>query len=101
MRDLRKSGELVELSQDEWGDLLPFAYEFGVADGAVSAHGAPQPDGWRAWYETKSQTALARVRRLAAAPAINECLKDALQAARTAIAKREESQATGGGFGRK
>ena len=36
-----------------------------------------------------------------AAPAINECLKDALQAARTAIAKREESQATGGGFGRK
>ena len=101
MRDLRKSGELVELSQDEWGDLLPFAYEFGVADEAVSAHGAPQPDEWRAWYETKSQTALARVRRLAAAPAINECLKDALQAARTAIAKREESQATGGGFGRK
>ena len=101
MRDLEKLDEPVSLSPSQWGELLPFAYEFGVADEAVSFHGAPQPAVWQTWYETKSQTALARVRRLAAAPAINECLKDSLQAAHTAIAKREEAQATGGGFGRK
>ena len=101
MRDLEKLDEPVSLSPSQWGELLPFAYEFGVAGEAVSFHGAPQPAVWQTWYETKSQTALARVRRLAAAPAINECLKDSLQAAHTAIAKREEAQATGGGFGRK
>ncbi|WP_418239899.1 DUF2207 family protein [Ellagibacter isourolithinifaciens] len=101
MRDLEKLDEPMSLSPSQWGELLPFAYEFGVADEAVSFHGAPQPAVWQTWYETKSQTALARVRRLAAAPAINECLRDSLQAAHTAIAKREEAQATGGGFGRK
>lgn len=101
MRDLQKLDEPVSLSQEQWGELLPFAFEFGVADEAVFFPDAPQPAVWRTWYETKSQTALARVRRPAAAPAINECLKDALQAAHTAIAKREEAQATGGGFGRK
>lgn len=54
MRDLEKLDEPMSLSPSEWGELLPFAYEFGVADEAVSFHGAPQPAVWQTWYETKS-----------------------------------------------
>ena len=100
LRDLPASREKADLTETEWGELLPFAYEFGVADRAVGVKGANQPLAWKAWYETKSQSALARVKRSACASAINDCLIAALAAAREEKARLEEVGATGGGFGR-
>lgn len=100
MRDAAKMKEQVQLTAEEWGELLPFAYEFGVADSAVGAKVEAQPLAWEAWYETKSQSALARVKRRAGAYAINECLLGALNAAREEKARLEEAKATGGGFGK-
>ncbi len=101
LRDMPNSREGANLAESEWGELLPFAYEFGVADRAVGARGASQPLAWKAWYETKSQSALARVKRPACASAINGCLIAALAAAREEKVRLEEAGATGGGFGRK
>ena len=100
LRDLPTSRDGADLTEGEWGELLPFAYEFGVADRAVGARGSSQPLAWKAWYETKSQSALARVKRSACASAINDCLIAALAAAREEKARLEEAGATGGGFGR-
>ncbi len=100
LRDLPTSRDGANLTEGEWGELLPFAYEFGVADCAVGARGSSQPLAWKAWYETKSQSALARVKRSACASAINDCLIAALAAAREEKARLEEAGATGGGFGR-
>lgn len=100
LRELPETEERVDMDEAAWGELLPFAYQFGVAGRAVCCESAPQPREWKQWYETKSQSALARVKRRACAPAVNECLLDSLQAARAAIAKLEEEHATGG-FGKR
>lgn len=100
LRDMPAAHEAANLTEAEWGEFLPFAYEFGVADRAVGIEGTNQPLAWKAWYETKSQSALARVKRPACASAINDCLIAALAAAREEKARLEEAGATGGGFGR-